>query len=87
MFSKFLKKKIIKKKELKNPIVDDRIVSDISFAIRFSSFLEGVQVNDPMSEDELEYLKLVASKLLTYQMATVSTDSEKNYFKNLGYKL
>lgn len=40
MFSKFSKKKIIKKKELDNPIVDNRFVSN-----------------------------------------------EKNYFKNLGYKL
>lgn len=87
MFDKFLKKKIIKKKELENPIVDNRIVSDVSFAIRFSSFLKGIQVNDPADEEELEYFRMVASKLLTYQMATISTDSEKNYFKNLGYKL
>lgn len=87
MFDKFLKKKIIKKKELENPIVDNRIVSDVSFATRFSSFLKGIQVNDPADEEELEYFRMVASKLLIYQMATVSTTDEKNYFKNLGYKL
>lgn len=80
-------KKIIKKKELVNPILDNRIVSDITFATRFSSFLDDIQVNDQAGEEELEYLKSVAGKLLTYQMATLKDNNEKDYFKNLGYKI
>ena len=80
-------KKIIKKKELINPIVDNRIVSDYTFATRFKNFLEGIQVCDACGEDELNYMKLVAGELLTYQMATVKDKDEKDYFKNLGYKI
>ena len=79
------KKKIIKKKELVNPIVNNRIVSDITFATRFSSFLKNIQVSDPIGEEELEYLKMVSSRLLVYQLATVEDENEKAYFKNLGY--
>ena len=80
-------KKVIKKRELSNPIIDNRIISDYTFATRFSQFLEGVQVNCQMDEEELEYMKSVASKLLVYHMATVNDKDEKDYFKNLGYKL
>ena len=79
------KKKIIKKKELVNPIVNNRIVSDITFATRFSEFLKNIQVSDPLSEEELEYLKMISSRLLIYQLATVEDENEKEYFKNLGY--
>lgn len=84
-FSK--KKKLVKKKELENPIVDNRIISDITFATRFSHFLEEVTTVSQTDDEELEYLKSVASKLLVYQMATVDDKDEKDYFKNLGYKV
>ena len=80
-------KNIIKKKELINPIVDDRIVSDITFATRFKHFLEDIETSDQMGSEELEYMKMVASKLLVYQMATVKDKDEKDYFRNLGYKI
>lgn len=80
-------KKIIKKKELVNPILDERIVSDITFATRFSEFLKGCRPINQIDEEELEYLKMVAGKLLTYQMATLKDNEEKDYFKNLGYKI
>jgi hypothetical protein len=35
------------------------------------------------SEEELDYLRYVADKLVTYQLATVETDEEKAYFENL----
>ena len=36
-----------------NIIKDNRIVSDKTFATRFVRFLKDIQVNDPMSEEEL----------------------------------
>lgn len=74
-------------KRHRNPIVDNRIVNDISFATRFRSFLNGVTVNDLMSEEELEYLKMVADDLLEWQKKTVTDPNEIQYFKNNGIKL
>ena len=70
-------------KNVENPIIDNRIINDKTLAVRFRSFLDGVQVNDMMSEEELDYLKYVADKLVKYQLATVETDEEKAYFENL----
>lgn len=61
------------------PIITDRIVSDITFATRFRSFLNDIQVNDAMSFEELEYLRNVADELLNYQIATVSDQQEVQY--------
>lgn len=67
-----------------NPIKDNRIVSDETFAIRFKNFIKDVQVNDPASEEEQEYLLSVANSLLKYQIQTVTKDSEINYLKRLN---
>lgn len=80
-------RKIIKKKELINPILDNRVVSDITFATRFAEFLKGCRPLNQIDEEELEYLKSVAGKLLTYQVATLEDNNEKDYFRNLGYKI
>lgn len=69
----------LKKSTISNPIKDNRIVSDHTFALRFRRFLDGVTVADACSEEELEYMKRVATKLLTYQYQT-ATD-----FRELGY--
>lgn len=62
-----------------------RVVNDQTFAVRFKKFLEGVQVCDAGSQEDLEYLKYVASKLLEYQKATVKPNSdEERYLKNCG---
>lgn len=68
---------------MENPIIDNRIVNDKTFAVRFKSFLNGIQANDMAGEEELDYLKYVADKLVTYQLTTVETDEEKAYFENL----
>ena len=80
-------KKLVKKHELRSPIIDGRLVDSYTFATRFVNFLKDIEVRDCGSEEELEYLQSVAAKLLTYQMATVSDENEKNYFRNLGYKI
>lgn len=69
---------------MKNPIIDNRIVSDKTFAVRLYNFVRGVQVNDMASEEEQVYLQGVATRLLEYQIKTATTDDEKQYFKNLG---
>ncbi len=68
---------------MKNPILNNRIVSDKTFAKRLVSFLSDIQVADAISYDELEYLKYVAKKLLDYQLATITDENEKKYFENL----
>ena len=67
-----------------NPIKDNRIVSDKTFAIRFKNFIKDVHVNDPASDEEKEYLLSVANQLLKYQIQTVTKDSEINYLKRLN---
>ena len=68
---------------MKNPIKNNRIVNDKTFATRFVGFLSDIQVADAISYDELEYLKYVAKKLLDYQLATITDEDEKEYFENL----
>lgn len=62
-----------------NIIKDNRIVSDKTFATRFVSFLKDIQVNDPMSDEELEYLRRVANSLLLHQANTCTDKEELNY--------
>ena len=71
------------KKNVKNPILNNRIVNDKTFAKRLVGFLSDIQVADAISYDELEYLKYVAKKLLDYQLATITDENEKEYFENL----
>lgn len=60
-------------------IIDNRIVSDETFATRFSLFLKDIQVNDPMSLEELEYMRRVAKSLLINQINTATEKYEKEY--------
>ena len=64
-----------------NPIIDNRIVNDYTFALRLKNFISKVEVNDLPSEEEKEYLLHVADKLLRYQKLSVMTKSEKEYLK------
>lgn len=80
---KRLQRLISKKKDRTNPIIDNRIVSDITFATRFRSFVYDFLPMDPIQEEEAEYLRMVADKLLLYQRSTVTDQEELDYFKNL----
>lgn len=60
-------------------IKDNRIVSDRTFANRLKNFLNEIRVSDPMSEEELDYLRRVADRLLMYQIDTVTEQREKDY--------
>lgn len=71
--------------ELINPIKKKRIVNDITFALRFKHFLNDIKVCDAASEEELDYLKRVADKLLDYQINTAEKNSDEyRYFVNNG---
>lgn len=64
-----------------NPIVDNRIVSDKTFAIRLLNFIRDVDVNDPASDEEKCYLLDVAQSLLDYQIKTAKDELEISYLK------
>lgn len=70
-----------------SPIKNNRIVSDKTFAVRFRNFIKDIQVNDPCSEEEQEYLLNVANQLLNYQIQTVTNEEEIDYLKRLGYEI
>ena len=72
------------KEQLKNPIKDNRIVNSKTFAIRLRDFISNVEVNDPCSEEEKEYLLHVAEDLLYYQIKTATDEEEINYLKRLN---
>lgn len=68
---------------MKNKIIGTRIVSDYTFATRLKSFLSDIQVNDPGSYDELDYLRRVSEELLNLQIDTATDKNEKDYLKRL----
>ena len=66
-----------------NPIKDNRIVNDMTFAVRLISFLQDTQVNDQMGEEEKEYLLRVAKNLFLYQIDTATQIGEVDYLKRV----
>lgn len=66
---------------MNNPIIDNRIVSDYTFALRLLNFIENVQVNDMPSWEEKEYLIDISKKLLEWQKLTAYTKTEIKYLK------
>jgi hypothetical protein len=71
---------------VENPIKDNRIVSDKTFATRFVAFLKDIQVSDAMSEEELWYLQEVAGSLLFYQWFTATNKDETAYLSRCHSK-
>ena len=71
---------------MENPIKDNRIVDDKTFALRLKNFIENVNVCDQPSEEEKDYLLMVARQLLKYQVETSTDEDEVNYLKRLGLK-
>lgn len=69
---------------MQNPIKDNRIVNDTTFAIRLKSFIDKVDVCDCMGEEEKDYLLMVAERLVKYQVETATDEGEVNYLKRLG---
>ena len=68
-----------------NPIRFNRLVSDMTFAIRLKEFVKEIQTNDPVSEEEQEYLLRAADRLINWQVKTVKKNSEEyRYLKRNG---
>ena len=70
-----------------NPIKDNRIVNDMTFASRLILFLEDTQVCDQMSEEEKEYLMRVAKRLFEYKKLTATQKGEIDYLKRIENEL
>jgi len=66
---------------MNNPIVNNRIVSDYTFALRLLSFIENVEVSDLPGEEEKEYLISIANNLIRWQKMTAYTKTEIEYLK------
>lgn len=66
---------------MNNPIIDNRIVNDTTFALRLKLFIDKVDVCDCASEEEKEYLQRVAVKLIKYQVETATDKNEVDYLK------
>lgn len=64
---------------MKNPIKDNRIVNDTTFALRLKNFIEKVNVCDQPSEEEKDYLLMVADSLLRFQVGTATDSKELAY--------
>lgn len=69
---------------MQNPIKNNRIVNDTTFAIRLKHFMDGVNCCDCAGEEEKEYFQMVANRLVKYQVKTATEESEINYLKNNG---
>ena len=70
---------------MENPIKQNRIVSDITFARRLKSHLSYTRAGCAAGEDEIEYLHSVADKLLKYQLETCKEhqlEDEQKYHDN-----
>lgn len=64
---------------MENPIKDNRIVNDTTFALRFKNFIQNVNVCDQPSEEEKDYLLMVADSLLRFQIETATDSKELAY--------
>lgn len=69
---------------MKNPILDNRLVVDKTFACRLVKFISNIEVNDAIGHDEKESLIYYAEKLLRYQCLTAVNGSEKEYLNDVG---
>lgn len=69
---------------MENPIKDNRIVNDTTFALRLKNFIQNVNVCDQPGEEEKEYIQRVAVKLIKYQVETATDEEEISYLKRLG---
>lgn len=66
---------------MNNPIKNNRIVNDKTFAIRLREFIKNTQINDAASDEEKRYLLDIAQSLLDYQIETATDEYELKYLK------
>ena len=66
-------------------IKDNRIVSNMTFAIRFKSFAASVIASCQSGEEEKDYMLSVANALIVLQECTVDCPLERAYLERNGY--
>ena len=71
---------------MENPIKDNRIVKDKTFALRLLSFALGTNCNDACSEDEKESMVSYSTSLLKYQIETATEQDEIDYLERTNAK-
>lgn len=64
---------------MENPIKDNRIVRDKTFALRLLKFALDTQCSDACGEDEKESMVSYSTKLLKYQIETTTDKDEVEY--------
>lgn len=69
---------------MENPIKENRIVCDYTFATRLLSFALDVACSDACSEDEKDAFISYANELLKYQCLTAKEDFEIQYLRRIG---
>jgi hypothetical protein len=69
---------------MENPIKDNRIVSNKTFAVRLLHFIQNVNVSDACSDDEKNMIIDVAEDLLRYQCKTATDKNEIDYLKRIN---
>jgi hypothetical protein len=62
-----------------NPIINNRIVNDITFAVRLKKFVSDILCSTQSGKEEQNYILSVANKLIHYQVATLKDPEEKKY--------
>ena len=66
---------------MENPIKNNRLVKDKTFALRLLSFAFDIQCSDACSEDEKESMVSYSTTLLKYQMETATDIDEVKYLE------
>ena len=71
-----------------NPIIDNRIVSDKTFAVRLSNFLSRIPFQFVQSQlynlEEYAYLTHITERLLQYQKETATNKEEIQYLNGVS---
>ena len=71
---------------MENPIKDNRIVKDKTFALRLLGFALDTNCNDACSEDEKESMVSYSTSLLQYQIETATEQDEIDYLERCKAK-
>jgi len=72
---------------IENPIKENRIVKDHTFALRLLNFALETNCVDACSEDEKESMISYSTSLLKYQIETVTKQYEKDYLQRCNAKV
>ena len=71
---------------MENPIKDNRIVKDKTFALRLLGFALDTNCADACGEDEKESMVSYSTSLLKYQIETATEQDEIDYLERCNAK-